>query len=383
MDQDIKKFFLKIALFTPLVLVLIVVPTVVLWKAGELTSTDAVIRKQMDMSQPILVGKAYSGRMGYYALNSIRARRPDVIALGSSRVMPFRTAFFKPGTTFYNAGGGVMCMSHFREFLNRLPDGYDPKVIIAGIDQPFLNADWPIEEEMSNFKKFYVKSNMVSIWTSAMRKVGDDYRKGKFRLKTVFAPQPDFKKIGLSAITNDNGTLNDGSHYYGDYLRSSKSDSPYWIEVAFGKMNRGEGYYTPGSNISAQALSDLEAFLQECQRRNIYVVGFLPPFAHEVYVGMERASPRYSYLLQINQTIEPLFAKYGFKLFDFSDLEQLGASDEEIYDSYHGTEKAFVRLWLKMIEGDPVLQKITDPAYLQERLSRGNNPYAIFSANEF
>ena len=96
MTADVKKFFGRLSLFVPFFLVTVIFPTLVMWKAGELVSIDHVVEEQKKASGVVLFGPAYNGAMGYYSLKAISRRRPDVIALGSSRVMSFRSAFFTP-----------------------------------------------------------------------------------------------------------------------------------------------------------------------------------------------------------------------------------------------------------------------------------------------
>lgn len=383
MDGDIKKFFLRFALFTPVLLVFVIFPTVILFQAGEMVRLDDVIGQQVDLSRVVLFGKAYNGKGGYYCLNAVLKRRPDVISLGSSRVMALRSKFFKPGIKFYNAGGGAAYIRHYREFLSRLPVDTTPKVLIVQLDQTYFNASWVVSPEMLDMDKLYSDADLGSLWMTALQKVGNDYRQGKYRLRDIFArQQSDFKKIGLSAIAKDEGTLNDGSHYYGGYIRNPQDDPDYGFRLSLQKISDGSEFFHYGDKVSQEALQELDIFLQECRRRKIHVVGFLAPFAHTVYKSM-LASGKYAYLDHLGDRVGEVFARLGYSFFDFTDLASVGASDDEIYDGYHGSEKAYLRLFLKMIEKDPVLMSMTDNIYLQKRLSQSDNPYVVFSAHEF
>jgi hypothetical protein len=382
MSRDLKKFFVKSLLLSPVFLALIVLPTAVLWRSGELTSGDAVVKEQAESTGVVLFGKAYNGKMGYYALRSVVLRSPEIVAMGSSRVMAFRSKFFKDDVNFYNAGGGASDIHHFREFLKRMPA--NPKVVIAGFDQIHFNADWMPGPEILDFKNLLdADAKPQSIWMSSFNKVAFDYLNGKFRLKEVFKPQsPDFRRIGLSAIAEDSGTLNDGSHYYGGYIRHPQADPDFGFKLTLGKIERGEGFFKPGNAVSQAALDELDAFLRECSRRGIYVIGFLPPFPHKIYAAMQSSS-RYTYLDGLAERMRPIFERYGFDLFDFSDLASVGASDEETYDGYHGSEKAYLRMFLKMIENNAVLKTVTDQTYLKGRLEQSRNPYTVFAPEEF
>jgi len=79
--------------------------------------------------------------MGYVKLKTVQVEGPAVIALGTSRVMPFRESFF--GTRFFNAGSGAyQQFVDLLAFLQSIPIGREPKAIVLGLDQKFFNERW-------------------------------------------------------------------------------------------------------------------------------------------------------------------------------------------------------------------------------------------------
>lgn len=382
--KDVKKFLLRSLLLVPLAAVMLILPTIILWKAGEFERIDHIVDEQAKNGKIVLFEKAYNGKIGYYALRVIRKRKPQVIALGSSRVMPFRSKFFKPGVTFYNAGGGAAEIRHFRAFLARIPEEATPKMMIVGIDQGFFNPNRVLDLDSQNAEKLFADASLVGIWKSSFQKVLADYVQGKFRLKDVFIPRSsEVWKIGLAAIATDSGALNDGSHYYGGFIRNPQADTDWEFRVALSEIASGTGYFQYAQESSPAAFKELDVFLAECRRRNIHVVGFLPPFPHEVYQAMKGAGNRYAYLNHLSRDAELIFKNHGFSLFDFSDLAWVGAPDEETYDGHHGSEKAYLRLFMKMAQHDSVLAESVDENYLKMRLEKSDNPYVVFGIDEF
>ena len=381
---DVRKFCGRLLMFFPILMVFFIFPTVILWKAGELERIDRVVEQQAEFKNVILFEKAYNGKMGYYAISAVEKRKPQVIALGTSRVMSFRSKFFKPEVTFYNAGGGAMEIGHFREFLNRLPDSAVPKVMIVGMDQVYFNASRLFDPDLHDVQKFYSEASPLGIWQNAVQKIIVDYAAGKFRLTDVFSLRPSkIRKIGLGAVATDSGTLNDGSHYYGGFIRNPQADPDWEFRTALKEIVTGDGFFRHGRESSRQAFQELDAFLKECHRRNIHVIGFMTPYPHKVYQAMMDAGSDYGYLIHLRRDMEPLFKKFGFSFFDFSDLAWIGASDQETFDGHHGSEKAYLRLFLQMAKTDPVLASMTDIAELQKRLDQSVSPYIVFGVDEF
>ena len=93
---------------------------------------------------------------------------------------------------------------------------------------------------------------------------------------------------------------------------------------------------------------------------------------------------KYGYLSEIVPSITPLFDQRGYTLFDFTDIESVGSSDIETIDGYHGSEKAYLRLFLLMLKGDQRLRQVAaNIDYLKHRLHTTTSNYSVFGNNEY
>ena len=79
----------------------------------------------------------------------------------------------------------------------------------------------------------------------------------------------------------------------------------------------------------------------------------------------------------VNTAAKAIFARRGFEFYDFSDFTDLGAGDEEAVDSFHGSEKVYVRLMLKMLHAGSVLGRYADAAVLESDLQRASKNWDI------
>ncbi|MEM7391341.1 MAG: hypothetical protein AAF492_03250, partial [Verrucomicrobiota bacterium] len=135
-----KPFAFKLVLFAFPWLLLIGGIGLVFFAAEETVSPDRAIQKQT-ADRSIIYGPAYSNPNPSYKFKAAVARKPEVLALGTSRVMQFRSWLFtqKPDA-FYNAGGAVTKLPDIQQFLALIEP--DPKVILLGLDHYFFNPAW-------------------------------------------------------------------------------------------------------------------------------------------------------------------------------------------------------------------------------------------------
>ena len=375
-----KRFLLKLSIFLFPFVAMYGFPTYVLLWSGDLAPVEHVIEAQKQSDTLILFGPAYTNFSPYFRLKSVLERKPRVISLGTSRVMQFRSKFFKEGVSFYNAGGAVSKIKHFEAFLNRVPHDKMPELFIIGLDQYFFNPRWDnladddIEKQLSanDYGAFDI---LLDSW----KQVYADYYDKKYSLRRLtFNREPN--RIGLSALTYGDGTRNDGSYHDQKYIRNpfDPKNKDYQFKNTFDRIAKGDRRFEYSESISDGAVEVLERFLKRCKEKGVRVIGFLPPYPHVVYEKMI-SMPEYGYLSQLAPRLKPLFQSYGFDFYDFSDMAWLGASDHETLDGLHGSEKAYLRLFIAMAESSPVLKKYSrDLSFLRDTLHHTPGDYDVF-----
>jgi hypothetical protein len=382
MAHDLRRFLLKLTIFLLPFAAVLAVAAVVLGVSGEFVAIGRALDLQ-DRSSDVLFGLAYSDPTEHFKMQGVLKRGPAVLALGTSRVMQFRTECFRPGVSFYNAGNGVTRIRHLNIFLDKIPAGREPAVILLGLDQCFFNINFDplsadnIESRLDHDRRPF------DIFTSRWLDVYRDYFAGKFSLRDFIDPSRR-KQLGLFAITTFNGFRPDGSYYWGRLISDPLNPkNPGNLDFDFhntlARIRNGHRRFEYGSEVSRGALTEVDRFLASARSRNIHIVGFLPPFAHRVYERMLSMGNRYDYLKQLPGALNGVFARHGFPLFDLSDLKWLGASDREAIDGYHGSEKAYHRALILMAEDDPYLKNyVRDLDYLRERLDRTQGDHLVF-----
>lgn len=312
-----------------------------------------------------VIGLAYTNPIKYIKLNTTLKREPEVLALGTSRVLLFRSFLFKDPHTFYNAGAGVALIKQFRYFLEKVPISKQPKVIILGMDQYFFNENFDNMAE-NNFDSDYADgySTLYYVFYQSRRIWGDLYSK-----KVPLDLKVKNGQIGLGAILNGDGFLQDGSYHYGLYINHPEKSEDYQFKYTFEKIDKGIIRFQHGEEVNPEALKEFDRILQVCKDRNIHVIPFLPPYAHAVLEKMYARKKDYQYLIDLPAKVDSVASKYNVKVYDFTDLAVLGATDSETVDGLHGSEKAYLRIFLNMVENDSTLSKYADVDNLKKLLS--------------
>jgi hypothetical protein len=378
-----KKFFLKLALIVVPIFLLLAFPIFVMVIGGELTPPDDVIARQQ-VDRDILYAPAYSDFELYYRMQSTLAHQPDVLVLGNSRTLFIRSQFFNPGTKFYNAGLLSKGIQNYRVILDHIPVATQPKIMIIDLEQYQFNYSNLDFSSYYNLQPAFVKPQpmqyilnlVVRSWPLVYR----DYFEKKFSIRELLAARKTNNRIGLIAITANEGFRQDGSYRNGTYVDHPHSprNYDYGFKSSFALIQSQQGYFRANpAGVSQDAVDETDALLKEAKARGIYIIAYMPPYAPTIYSAL-KADPTYNYIFQIQSKVQPIFDKYNFPLFNFSDPSTIGAKDSEFLDGYHPGEKVYLRFFIKMAEENPVLAKLTDVNRLKQALNSTTNDYEVF-----
>lgn len=355
-------------------------PLWILLVSGEAASAQTIIKAQTDRRKLVLYGPAYNSFNPYYKLQFILKTHPDVIALGSSRVMTMRSPFFKKEVGFFNAFGSVYTVNDLRPFLEHLPPGKEPKVLILALDHSFFNPLFNKGLAPADFKEQPIFTNMPNV----LRAMFKDYFAKKFTLRDLFSEKRN-RGFGLNAIMNGNGSMNDGAYYPGKIIENPEGiATKKRFETTWGDIVLGKGRFPFSGDFSRDNVHELQQFLSRCASRNIYVIGFMPPFTHRAFERIKFLKEEHAFMFKLETVLSKIFREFNFGFFDFSDLAWIGASDEEAIDETHGSEKAFVRLFAIMASEDKRLAVYAqDLQYLEKRVQESTGPFLVFDKDEF
>ncbi len=367
--KNILKLFLKTTIFLIPFAMILAFPFYVMWKAGEFTPARQILALHEDKQRLSMIVPAYSDYWSLLKLQAVRRRKPEVIALGTSRIMQMREHYFH--SSFYNASRAVSDLSHFRVFLNVLSREQLPRVWIITLDPQFFNSKWVWSSRQKLFyKPAFWKEAIYSLGNNWV-KVYHDYFSNKFNLGMLHPKNESIRKVGLTAIILERGFINDGSFYYlGDIKRTEKNQdfsAQKLFSEGFEAIRAREGVFLTANRISQRRIKILEDFLMEAKRRGIHVVAYIPPFAPSIYQDIIKYKTDYGYLFELEEKLQPIFAKYGFTFMDFHNPAAVKARDEEFVDPVHDSGEVTLRIFNALAKEDRILKSAAEENIVSSR----------------
>lgn len=274
----------------------------------------------------------------------------EVLVLGTSRTMQIGSRFFSDSLTFYNAGGAVSTLNQFVPFLEKI--GYDPRLLIVGLDQYFFNDAWsdintPVPDYSNTQDKLF-DLMFSSSWLICRNLLTGD----------IPVLLPESPHIGLNAILKQDGFYRDGVYRYGSWETMPERQPDYLFRNTLGRIRQGNARFEYGSRVSGKSKAELRRLIEYCRLHDIYLVAFIPPFAPTVWAEME-ATGKYGYIESLSTEIAPFFAASNNALFDFTCGTVGGSVDSEYVDGFHGGPLVYERIIRQIALSDSMLGAIT------------------------
>lgn len=296
--------------------------------------------------QVVLIGEPYQDNYSRYFKSTVNLDSIKVLAIGTSRVLQFKKEFFKD--SFFNLGYMVRTPAQTLKLIKY----YDlrNKVLIISIDQWTLNPNWQYVNDTA--WAIPVKPSFLSTMKIPSRLTG------LMTMKIV----PTFKKaegiflFGSGAHLAAEGTLNDGSFYYGKVYHGKIANQPELIGLDLNftdtkkRIANGLAPFEWSSSVHHKTLKDIEELVLENINRGNQVVYFFPPFAPSVQERLK--SPHFSYMAMAAEQVRGITQKQGVRFFDFSNFP---STDSMYIDGFHGGAQLYYHLLVNMnIDVKPV-----------------------------
>lgn len=278
--------------------------------------------------------------------------KPNIAAVGSSRVLQIREAFFN--MPFYNMGYSVGSIPELKETINRMDKSHKPDLIIMGID-----FWW--------FSKYYTPDPVYNKQNSAIKDM----------LKYVFKPYYLWckKDIGIKDFfgsfytpeieENRSGTIHDGS--FMDIKKINGLDSGFkgYNFKHFGKRVRdGDFPFFFGRELNTDYLDTFVLYAKELQTLAKHTVFVLTPLSNYTYADLKKHEIFYPHLFLLKKALE----ERGLYVYDYTDPALINSSDCEMLDSFHAGEVTYARLLLDLAKKDPYVKNLVNKEYLADKI---------------
>jgi hypothetical protein len=359
-----RSFLLKLSAFLAPFAVIFALPIAVLLRTWEIAPAGWVAAAHRKAPRSAVYGAVYGNLDKGYKVASIEQRQPELIAVGTSRVMQFRSDFFvNEEATFYNGGGSVTRLFDYRVLFRRLAALRTRKVIV-GLDQWAFNENWfEFAPDAGVSREYDGDYSTLDIIQRSLR-VYPDVLTRKLDLRRVFGASDSF---GVNGITHGNGFLRDGSYLYADMLRESLETPGFRDENTMARIRSGTLRFEPGETPSQVALAELEVLATRWGRDGFQIVAFMPPYAPSVLAAM-RATGRMSYAFKVGDAVREVLGRHGIPFIDFTSCGDLECRDEDFIDGFHGGSVLYARMLLELSHRSSWLAELTASESLERRL---------------
>lgn len=331
----------------------------VYWEEVEDAMTDKSLR---------LVGFAYRDSTHRLKQRVAARRKEEVLVLGTSRSMQLREEFFT-SDSFFNAGGGILCISETLPFLQSLPEDALPQRLLLVLDQYFYNEEW---YEYNHSEEYSPGVYRLPDFSYAYRHVLWDWAEGKFSLLQALRT-PD-KTFGLASAGRGSGFRADGSYNYGTAPDAAADGTAPDFGETFLRIEQKTARFEAGDTPNAQSLEDTKALLAFCAEKGIAVTAFLPPYAPSVWQYMQETG-EYAYIPAACAALQGIFEQYGFEVFDYSFLPETG--DSMYVDGFHGSDRVYAAICLRLATDSTLFAGEFDAAALSALFEAPGNPLSV------
>ena len=325
-----------------------------LHSSGDLAVERAV--KNQAAGRFALFGSGVSQDFVDYKLQLYAAVKPQVVALGSSRVMQFRGAYFR--RPFLNVGGTAGNLPVLRSTLDAMLRLHRPEAVILGLDfwwfMPRWNPD-PFKEEPPTSGSYgYNLDSLKKPWTWLLE--------GKISWRDLLGPVlprslGGFRddRYGIMAQQTDDGFGSDGSWYYTGEITGQKRPFDYRFEDTLKQVRYGIKAFAPSPplkdsrDVGGISTAHLDAFAEiycRLKARGIATYVFIAPLSITALDALRAREEDYPHLFRLR---DALLAR-GIEVMDFTDPRTFAATDCEFVDGFHGGEVVYARILRDMAD---------------------------------
>lgn len=366
-----RQFLARIFLFNLPMVLLFSFPIVLFFLSGEFLPMATVVNHQKNFKDSLYLSGVVSFNDRPYKLISTITKDPEIIVFGTSRTLTMQSRFFKDKNLFYNAGynaGQTLRVGDLITFIDSIPNESNLKVIMFDASS-FLAASTKGESiENNRYQLFH------TFITSTWRNLYLDYFRGRFSLRQFSDASQTANNIGIDAILYDRGYREDGSveRNIQEDLKGLNATVMKNIESELKFIIPGHGGFSDYSDtIPVENIETIEEFLRRCKAKNIYVIGYLSPYALELHQKMNSLQDGYGNSYRTAPVIlSEIFKKEGFNFYDIRDLKTIGSSNEELYDSHHSTEKGTLKLLLFLLDHENILKQYLEKKDILQQIKK-------------
>jgi hypothetical protein len=376
-----KKYTRNFTLFLLPILILALLTEVRLSQLGENMLIADVHQVQQNSKDVKFMRGVISQDYNVYKLEGINLHNPEILVVGSSRVMKFREEFFNTDQyRFYNAGGMIQSAHDLIELDQILKNRTNSalRLLIVGID-PW----WFKKDALPN--STWLKENRVADHALEPSAHARAFLKMLMSPKKYFSATSFDQNIGLYAKKEDAGFRQDGSKCISTRYKNEIRLDPVFRDRETPPVNER----IKKAITNRFTISEIDTILYNktmevlIKLQNSYnLIVYLPPFSTESYGLLENSEKHtnwWSFSKMIGTSDE---LKHSIRI-PIEHSGNYGLDDSYFIDGFHPGEVFVARQLLKHFSKRKVESEIQN-FFNEERIERmiDNTKYSTFFENK-
>lgn len=285
------------------------------------------------------------------ALEMLRRRQPEVIALGSSLPLYFREEFFT--SPFVCAAGVMDSLSDGEAFVRRMQAVARPKVVLFVLD-----FWWFTDPEVRFRGTINSPEQSALLSTTKLRLPYKLLGKKQITVRQFLGRDAVSSgdavtnpALGLMARMDNVGRRGDGSELNGIVFTPRAWEFYAPVRERFAKAGEfvmQPGRFGPDLKILPERMALLQRILKRLEDHGSRVVLVYPPMAPPIATAMEK-SGQHGYYFELGKQLTGL----GREAYDFHSPDTLGIPLAEFSDTHHAGNAAYMRLLVQIVRQRP------------------------------
>jgi hypothetical protein len=358
-------------------LVLISILEFISHRVGQTIPYDEAAREQV--AEPTLLWNDGDSYLADFKLARMAQARPDVVVMGQSRMIQFRSAMFHP-YSFYNFSKLAWTFGVTSQLWRQLPVDYRPKVVLFSLDFFSLNPRF-----LADYADTLAPSSKSAL-LQHLAALRDTYKLFYMDPSLLLAGRHDAAGqpcIGLYAAGYGDGLRLDGSEtlsFAGLKTAGRNSDLAKTVRLNRGPINYGDA-------VSTKELERFEAYTALIRASGATPIAIQMPIYGPAMRRIEE-DPHYGILKDFRARVASgYFDRHGTIFLDYSKFPPYSEDYRYFNDAFHPTEAACAAIVLKMAQ-DPRIKAVLpdlDTTALQRKLDedRDADQHVYLYHNEF
>jgi len=342
-----QRYLLWLALFSTPLFLFLCLNYLFLRNAGELMAIPTIIALQQNPDTFCLYGTALYGDTFRYKMDALALRKPDIVTIGSSRMLQFRERFF--AEPFFNLSNTVSNLNEGQDVVEGiLKSPHRPKIVIFGVDFWWFNGAYippipyrPRAEPLHQFEGYFLFKPFL--WLKERKITTQDY------IHTILHPaaREDPCNIGIQALKRRSGFAPDGSQYSfidPDVGAASDGQENPFGEIA--QIRAGKDRYTYAPKADPRHAQMFLRLIGRLRKADIEVIVLFPPFAESVADALRQEGTHYGIFDDLREQMRAA----GIFFLDATDPSTFGSTNCEFMDGVHSGDIVDARLLLWLDE---------------------------------